>query len=129
MLPPDDLEFLVERGPAYSIHAEAGMTCIVVPDYALPPGLDRTNSDLLLRLAGGYPDVPPDMWWFSPAVRRSDGAVIDRTNVTEHHLGRDWQRWSRHLDAPRWLSGVDGLRSYFTLIDQQLRNAALRTAA
>jgi hypothetical protein len=129
MLPSYDTEFLNERSPGHLVVVEAGMTCITIPSFSLPPGLDHVASDLLLRLSSGYPDVPPDMWWFAPGVRRADGAVIDRADVNEFHLGREWQRWSRHLAPNAWRSGIDGIRSYLALVDKELLTAALRTAA
>lgn len=129
MLPQVDAEFLKERAPSHTVTGEAGMTCVVIPNYPLPPGFAQPHSDLLLRLSGGYPDVHPDMWWFSPPVRRTDGNGIQATETHEQHLGRMWQRWSRHLQPGQWRSGVDSLRSYLALVDKELRTAAPASAA
>jgi hypothetical protein len=129
MLPADDCNFLNGRFGGHSLAVEGGMTCVIVPDLALPPGLSHQQSDLLLRLSPGYPDVPPDMFWFDPHLSRVDGARIDCADQYEDYLGRRWQRWSRHLDGGAWRSGSDGLRSYFTLIEKELSRAALRDAA
>lgn len=99
------------------------MTCIVIKDYPLPAGFDVKNSDLLIRLQPGYPDVPPDMWWFDPPARRADGRPIPATEVIEQHLGRGWQRWSRHLSAGQWRSGIDCLESYLALLNKELKNS------
>ena len=119
-LPEVDIAFLDERGIAHEIAVESGMTCIVIPDWPLPEGFDRPAADLLVRLTPGYPDVPPDMWWFDPPVLRVDGQALPRTNAREHHLGRTWQRWSRHFSGAQWKSGVDCLESYLALIRQDL---------
>lgn len=124
MLPEIDREILNERSPQHTIQAEGGMICVLVPDYPLGPGFDRETSDLLLRLSPGYPDVPPDMWWFHPPVRRVDGAEIAATQSVEHYLGRAWQRWSRHLQPGQWRSGVDTLRSFLALVRKEVRAAA-----
>jgi hypothetical protein len=102
---------------------EANMTCVQFPNFALPLGFDRPQSNLLLRLSPGYPDVPPDMWWFDPPVRRADGQVIPATEVIEHHLGRTWQRWSRHFAAGQWKSGIDGLESFMALVRRELEKS------
>src|SRR5438874_1292534 len=68
LLPSTDTIYLAERGVNHSVTADANMTCIVIPAFPLPPGYDRSQSDLLLRFNAGYPDVPPDMWWFNPPV-------------------------------------------------------------
>ena len=116
MLPERDVRYLDDRGFAYEISADQGMTCLVVKEWPLPAGLSPEQVDLLLRLAPGYPDIPPDMWWFSPQVMCRSGQPIQATQVTEGYLGRTWQRWSRHLQAGAWRSGVDGLESFFAVI-------------
>lgn len=123
-LPPLDEAFLVEAGHKFESAVESGMTCIVFPSWPLPDGLNYTSADLLVRLPGGYPDAAPDMWWFSPALTTAGGGVIQATEVSEMHLGRTWQRWSRHLGAGQWRSGIDGLENYLALIRAETERAA-----
>jgi hypothetical protein len=101
------------------------MTCVVFPGYRLPSGYDRPASDLLLRLQPGFPDVPPDMWWFNPAIRLANGRVVPATEVIERHLGKDWQRWSRHFTPGQWRSGVDSLESFLALIRKELERCLM----
>src|SRR5262249_35044064 len=128
-LPANDLACLASRGFEHAISAESNMICVVLRDYVLPPGYDRSKSDLLLRLQPGFPDLPPDMWWFDPAVRRADGRPVPATDVTEHHLGRAWQRWSRHFSGGQWKSGTDSLESFLALIRRELERCATSAAA
>ena len=86
-LPEIDIAYLGERGIAHEIVVESGMTCIVMSQWPLPRGFDHDESDLLVRLSPGYPDVPPDMWWFSPPVRLANGWELSNTNVVETYLG------------------------------------------
>ena len=123
MLPATDTNYLTDRAMEYSVSTEANMTCVLLPGFSLPPGFDQTHSDLLLRFNAGYPDVAPDMWWFDPPVRRSDGHAIQATDVTEQYLGRKWQRWSRHLNNGQWRSGLDGLESFLALIRRELERS------
>lgn len=104
------------------------MTCVVLPSWRVPAGYDRDSADLLLRLPAGYPDVPPDMWWFDPAVRLADGRSVQATDTVEQHLGRSWQRWSRHFQGGQWQSGVDGLESFLALIRRELDHCAREPA-
>lgn len=128
MLPQNDLDCLAERAHDHSVTADGGMTCVMISDFPLGPGYDRASSDLLIRLAPGYPDVAPDMWWFHPPVQRLDGAQIPATEAMEHHLGREWQRWSRHLQPGQWRSGIDSLESYLAIVRRELRLAAPQPA-
>lgn len=123
MLPDNDTKYLADRAVPHSLAREANMTCIIFPNFQLPTGLDPEQSDLLLRFSAGYPDVAPDMWWFDPPVKRADGQVIRATDVTEHHLGRSWQRWSRHFANGQWQSGVDGLESFLALVRKELERS------
>jgi len=119
-----DNEYLALRCLEHIVTAEGGMTCVVFPSWQLPAGYDRTSADLLIRLQFGFPDVKPDMWWFDPAIHFADGREIQATQVREQHLGRTWQRWSRHLDPTQWRPGVDGLANFLALISSDLTRCA-----
>jgi hypothetical protein len=129
MLPPIDQEYLQARSPGHLVSLDGGMIAIVIPSFPLPNGFTATSADLLLRLAPGYPDVQPDMWWFTPAIRRTDGQVITATESQEVHLDRTWQRWSRHLNPNQWRSGIDSLESYLAIVRKELETAARARAA
>ncbi len=123
-LPDRDMEFLEERAFQHELVDEGGMLCVLIRGWRLPGGYTVSTADLLLRLSPGYPDVPPDMWWFEPALIRLDSCVIPATEVTETVLGRSWQRWSRHLDPSLWNSGTDGLESYLSLVHREVTAGA-----
>ena len=128
-LPVLDLKYLQERDIKHSVTNEGNMTCLVLSEYCLPPGLNVPRSDLLLRLSPGYPDVPPDMWWFSPTVMRADGRQIEATQVMEHYLGRRWQRWSRHFNQGQWRPSIDCLESFLALIRREIERSVSGKAA
>ena len=129
MLPANDLEYLAANAPGHSITLEGGMICVVIPHFQLPDGLSVREADLLLRLFPGYPDIPPDMWWFSPAIFGPNGAAIVCTQLTEIYLARSWQRWSRHLSPGQWRSGLDSIESYLAIVRRELTAASGRAAA
>lgn len=120
MLPARDAAYLSERKIPHQITTDQGMVAVVLPGFELPAGMDRSASDLLLRLAGGYPDIAPDMWWFDPAVRLASGQSIPQTDAVETYLGRQWQRWSRHFQPGQWQPDRDGLESFLALIRREL---------
>jgi len=122
-LPSNEIDALNRRGLAFSVREEAGMTCVVIANYPLPPGFSVSHADLLMRLNAGFPDVPPDMWWFAPPAQRIDGVVIPATDYNEMHLGRQWQRWSRHLNQGQWQCGIDGLDAFLALIQRELEKS------
>ncbi|MEU0879533.1 E2/UBC family protein [Lentzea sp. NPDC005914] len=129
MLPTVDTKFLEERGLRHSVQVDGGMICVLLPDWKVPAGYQQDQTDLLLRLSQGYPDVPPDMWWCSPALVLTNGSQPQATEVTEHHLGRSWQRWSRHFNNPGiWRPGIDSLESYLARIRGEMLRSAGRAA-
>ena len=83
-LPQSDSVYLNERGVAHEIAAESDMTCVVMLQWPLPSGFDHDAADLLVRLNPGYPDIPPDMWWFSPPVNLANGASLPATDVARN---------------------------------------------
>jgi hypothetical protein len=125
---PEDSQYLTDRGITFEVHEEAGMTCLLLPSWPLPEGLSAETADVLLRLSPGYPDIPPDMWWANPPLRRADGGEIPATQVTEQHLGRSWQRWSRHFNAGQWQPGIDRLSGFLALMANEFRAATGRAA-
>jgi hypothetical protein len=123
-LPPADAAFLAERGIAYTVVMDGPMTCVILPDWPVPPGYNRTSVDLLLRLPPGFPDVPPDMWWVDPALQLAGGGVVEATQLTESYLDRSWQRWSRHFAPGQWRSGTDNLESFLARIRGEMIRSA-----
>jgi len=126
---PEDAQYLANRRIAHEIRDEAGMTCVLLPGWPLPAGLDHGQVDLLIRLAPGYPEIAPDMWWVDPPLHTANGAIIPNTESVEVHLGRQWQRWSRHFNPGQWQPGIDRLESYLARIAGELQRIAAGSAA
>jgi hypothetical protein len=124
MLPEPDRRHLDSKGQSYEVTLESGMICLILPNYPLPDGYEPRDVTLLLRLPAGYPDAAPDMYWCDPPVRLSrTGAFPQAAESMENHLGRTWQRFSRHLGPGAWRPG-DGLDTYLTLIRHDLERSA-----
>ncbi len=117
VLREQDQCFLDSLGYSYTVEAVDGFVNVVLADFPTP-GLDRSEADLLLRLPIGFPDAAPDMFWVSPAMT-TKGAAIPGTEVTENHVGRSWQRWSRHIGGD-WRPGVDNLETYLAYVRRAL---------
>jgi hypothetical protein len=125
MLRPADEEFLVRLGLEYEVASEGGLTAVVVKRWPLPPGYEPREVDLLVRLPPGFPDAQPDMYWCDPPVRLTNtGAYPQAADLFETYLGRNWQRFSRHLPPSAWQPGRDSLESYLALIRTQLARTA-----
>lgn len=123
LLRPVDQAYLADNGFAWEAVVDSAMVCLTIKEYSLAAGLTPAVNELLVRLPPGFPDVGPDMFWFAEPVSRVDGAAIPAVEMTEHHLGRNWQRWSRHVGGG-WRPGVDGLRNYMAYIAACVQDAA-----
>jgi hypothetical protein len=125
MLRPADEEFLARLGLEYEVASDGGLIAVVIKRWPLPSGYEPTEVDLLLRLPPGFPDIQPDMYWCDPPVRvATTGAYPQGAELFEQHLGRQWQRFSRHLPPGAWQPGRDSLESYLALIRTQLARTA-----
>jgi hypothetical protein len=116
-----DQSFLESLGYSYSVEVSGGFVNVVLANFPTPC-LAPCHVDLLLRLPIGFPDATPDMFWVSPALTAKGGAAIPGTELTENHLGRSWQRWSRHIGG-QWRPGVDNLETYLAYVRRALAMA------
>lgn len=121
MLLAEDAAYLAAKHLEFETLEEAGHVCVVIREVRLPPGFDHETTDILIRLPAGYPDAAPDMFWCDPPVHRADGTSVPASELMEPHLGRSWQRFSRHLTPGTWRPGVDRLASFLALIMEDLR--------
>jgi len=122
-LPARDVKFLDERGLAWELLPDRqGAACLVVKGFSVEAGgFTPPTTDLMIRIPSQYPMTPLDMWYCDPPVRlEKTGQFARASEVMEAHLGRTWQRFSRHLNGG-WRPGVDCLRSYFTLIQREMQ--------
>lgn len=121
MLDETDHEWLRKRGFNYEVIDGGGWTNLIIRNYRLPPGFDHEQVDLLIRLASGFPDSPPDMFWVDPWIKlAATQAYAPASAQPEEHLGRTWQRFSRHLGPGAWRPGIDSLESWVLSIRQLL---------
>jgi hypothetical protein len=84
---------------------------VLIHNVSLPEGWNRHEVDVLLRTTTVYPASEMDMFWVSPDLRLSSGAVPQAAS-DEGHFGGPWLRFSWHRNAP-WSPGRDDLVSHF----------------
>lgn len=122
-LPARDVKFLSERGLTWELVPDPqGAACLVVKEFNVAAGgFTPSVTELMIRIPAQYPMTPLDMWYCDPPVRLvASGQFAQASEVIENHIGRNWQRFSRHLNGG-WRPGVDSLRSYFALIQRELQ--------
>lgn len=122
-LPARDVKFLNERGLEWQLLPDPqGAACLLIKGFDVSAGgFAPATTELLIRIPSQYPMTPLDMWYCDPPIRiAATGQFAVATEVMESHLGRNWQRFSRHLNGT-WKPGLDGLRSFFALISRELQ--------
>lgn len=122
-LPARDEKFLNERELNWHLLPDPqGAACLLIREFDVAAGgFTPPTTELMLRIPAQYPMAALDMWYCDPPIRLvSTGQFATASEVIEAHLGRQWQRFSRHLNGS-WKPGVDGLRSFFVLIQRELQ--------
>lgn len=122
-IPQRDATFLTEHGFDWEVVPDpAGSVCVVVRQFPVSGGgFAPEITNLMVRVPPQYPMTPLDMWYCDPPIRvAATGQFAQASEVMESHVGRTWQRFSRHLNGG-WRPGVDSLRSYFALIQRELQ--------
>jgi len=122
-IPERDAAFLRERGYQWeAIPDPAGSAFLIIRQFSVKSGgFNPETTDLMIRIPPQYPMTPLDMWYCDPPIRlAASGQFAPASEVMESHLGRCWQRFSRHLNGG-WRPGVDSLRSFFALIQRELQ--------
>lgn len=123
-LPDDDERFLTEQGFDWTLSADGDQAgFLVIRSFDVSGGgFAPSTTDLMIRIPPQYNLAQLDMWYCDPPIRCSaNGQSPPNADVTETHLGRNWQRFSRHLPGGIWKAGVDGLRTYMRLIARELQ--------
>lgn len=122
-LPEKDASFLVERGYKTELLPDpGGGAFLIIRGFSVTGGgFSPGETDLMVRIPAQYPMASLDMWYCDPPIRiAASGQFAQASEVTEQHVGRNWQRFSRHLNGD-WQPGVDSLRSFFILIQKELQ--------
>lgn len=124
-LPTRDVKFLNERGYDWELIPDLqGAACLLVKGFDVSAGgFSPTVTELMIRIPQQYPVTPLDMWYCDPPIRiAATGQFAIASEVMEAYIGRQWQRFSRHLNGD-WRPGIDSLRSFFSLIQRELQGA------
>ena len=116
-LPNEDTEYLKVNFPKWKRLIEGSKRGLVILNYRLPEGYIPKEADLMVMIPDNYPTANIDMFYFSPDIKREDGAAIGALS-NETLFGRNWQRWSRHYD---WRAGVDSIVTHVSYVRNQLK--------
>lgn len=127
-LPGSDVEYLESLGRPWETVVDGGARWVLIHQWPVPAGYDRSEVSLAVRIEPGYPDAQLDMVYLFPALTRRDRVGIN--NLTNQSIcGQSWQRWSRHrTGANPWRPGLDDLSTHLLLVDDWLAREFRRAA-
>lgn len=117
-----DEAFLNATGWRWETVIEGEKRWLLIHNFELPAGYDRTHVTIAVLVAEQYPEAHLDSFYCAPAsVLRSGGAL---NNVTPNNLtigGVQFQFWSRHrTPANQWDSTTDCVATHLGLVEQAL---------
>jgi hypothetical protein len=122
LLAGEDQQHLQDKGYDFAVAQNAGFICVLIRNFMLASRYTPTTCDVLLRLPPNFPMAKPDMFWTNPHVRLTNGSYPPQADVFDVNFdGRQWQRWSRHLDSAQWRPGKDNLRTFLGIIRRELQ--------
>lgn len=120
-LPESDEEYLRTKGYEYELVPVGNEGCLIIKNYPVSEALyDCSSVDLMIRIPAQYNNAALDMFYCDPELRlKASGEYPHRAKVFKEHVGRRWQRFSRHFPTP-WQPGVDGLPKLLTFAQREL---------
>ncbi len=120
-LSEEDIEYLNANFSCWKPVSEGGEYGIIICDYPLPSSkYTPEKSDLMIIIPTDYPVVEIDMFYFSPAIVRTDGEAI-ACLADENHFNKNWQRWSRHYE---WNPNHHNVVYHLSWVEDTLKNEA-----
>jgi hypothetical protein len=126
VLPAADRKYLETKGYTFREINDGATSGLIIDNFELTPvgkySVDK--SSLLIVLPQGYPDVPPDMFYFNPKVlMKHTNAYPPLTNGEPMFFQIKWQQWSRHAPANEWRAFKDGIHTYLQRVFKALNEA------
>lgn len=119
-LPEDDEEYLRQKEFNWELIPVGEEGCLILKDYPTSDALyDRPATDVMIRIPAQYNNAALDMFYCNPPLKLKTGAYPQAADHFEDHIGRKWQRFSRHFPTP-WRAGVDGLPTLLTFVQREL---------
>lgn len=99
-----------------------GAFLITISGFELPPGWNKSKTDIIFIAPVGYPLAKPDCFWTDLDLRLANGGLPQNSQQNPIPNCTD-QRWwfSWHLGA--WNANTDDLSTYFNVIKRRMHEA------
>lgn len=127
-LPEADESYMTGLGLTWEALLDGATRWLIIHDWKVPPGYNRTQVTLALLIPDNYSDSPLDMVYFKEPLARTDGRAIGALSW-QAIGGVQWQRWSRHRTAANpWRIGIDDIASHLAMVDEWLNREFAKAA-
>lgn len=80
---------------------------LLIPEFPLPSGWNRSETWVLILVPPGYPTTPPDNFYTDPGLRLASGSPPSNTSAGQRHAGRSCLMFSYHLESGDWWPGPE----------------------
>jgi E2/UBC family protein E len=79
------------------------LSWFVIKRLPLPPGWSKSETAILIVLAPGYPETPPDNFHTDADLTLDSGGEPGNASGMVDHAGRRWRQFSWHFeDTNEW---------------------------
>ena len=116
-----EVEELRKEGYSIDLIEAEGWANVVFHNYPIPPGYNKTSTELLLKFPMSYPNGRPEMFWTDEDLILKDGRKPRSAETIEIALEKRWRRFSWHPQS--WNPGIDGLRTYLEFVNNGIAKA------
>ena len=113
----DDLAALHSSHVVSVVDLGGGDVGVIVDGVRVPPGWNKTETSIFVRVPRAYPQAQLDQFCADPDLRLATGGMPSNASLTRYGT-RDWLQFSYH---PRsWRPGVDNLVRYLGFVKGRL---------
>jgi hypothetical protein len=116
-----EVEELRQEGIEIDLFEADGLANIILRSWPIPSAMNKSSSDVLLRIPMGYPGAKIDMFWTDVDLRLRNGSIPRSADSIETVANRQWRRFSWHPNS--WNPGIDNLRTYLEFVLVRLSRA------
>lgn len=113
-----DETYLERRNLAWETLIRNRKRWLILRKFSLPNGYDKDSVSIAMDIPDTYPAAAMDMFYCFPSLKLENGRSPDKTDAQIEIEGKQYQRWSRHLNgATRWNPQTDSVISHIAFIE------------
>jgi len=88
------------------VECSPNLEWIIIKDFKLPAGWNRSSTELLILILPSYPATPPDNFYVTAGLKSINGNQIGNFSDPVTQIEKQWGQFSYHLDS-EWHPAAD----------------------